>query len=52
MDKIDNHHRKLEDFSYELEIIRKNGFKPIAVTQMYLEDTFVFKTKKEANNAF
>ena len=47
-----NHDRPLNDFEDQLKIIREHGFKPISVTQMELEDTFVFETKKEANKAF
>ena len=39
-------------FSEDLETIRKAGFNPIAVSQLYFEDTFVFKTKSEAKRAF
>jgi len=47
-----NHDRDISDFKYDLDIIRKSGFNPIAVSQMYLENTFVFETEKEANNAY
>lgn len=47
-----NHDRKLETFQTELEIIRENGFNPIAVTQMYFEDTYVFETGQEAKKAY
>jgi hypothetical protein len=47
-----NHDRTLSDFQNSIDIIIKAGFKPIAVTQMYLEDTFVFKTSEEANKAY
>lgn len=47
-----NHNRPLESFQDDLEVIRQAGFKPIAVTQMYFEDTFVFETEEEANQAF
>ena len=47
-----NHKRPLSDFYPKIDLIREAGFKPIAVTQMYLEDTFVFETKEEALNAY
>lgn len=47
-----NHHRPLKDFKKDIEIIRNAGFKPIAVTQMYFEDTFVFETDEEADEAY
>jgi len=47
-----NHDRPLSDFEQQLLIIRDAGFKPIAVSQIYFEDTFVFKTKEEAENAY
>lgn len=47
-----NHDRPLEDFENNLKFLHKAGFNPIAVTQMYFEDTYVFKTKKEANRAY
>lgn len=40
------------DTSVSLETIRLNGFNPIAITQMMLEETFVFNTLQEANQAF
>lgn len=47
-----NHDREVEDFQEDLEVIREEGFNPIAVTQMYFEETFVFETPEEANRAF
>jgi 4-amino-4-deoxy-L-arabinose transferase-like glycosyltransferase len=47
-----NHDRTLEEFQSQLKIIENAGFKPIAVSQLYFEDTFVFETSKEANEAF
>jgi hypothetical protein len=46
-----NHNRELSDFKEQLDIIKNSGFNPIGVTQMYFEDTFIFKTKKEAKLA-
>lgn len=47
-----NHNRPLEDFLNEINIIKENGFNPIAVTQMYFEDVYVFETKEEARAAY
>lgn len=52
MDIKYNVNRKLSSYSRDLRIIRKHGFNPIAVAQIYLEETFVFKTKKEALEAY
>ena len=47
-----NHNRPLSDFKDYIEVIKAAGFNPIAVTQYYLEDTFIFNTDEEANNAY
>jgi len=47
-----NHDRPLSDFDQQLLLIRDAEFKPIAVSQMYFEDTFVFKTPEEAKKAY
>ena len=47
-----NHNRPLESFQKELKIIKENGFYPIAVTQMYFEDVYVFETSEEAKSAY
>lgn len=47
-----NHKYPLSTFQNQIDIIRENGFKPIAVTQFYLEDTFVFETEEEAYKAY
>lgn len=47
-----NHDRPLSDFEPQLKILREHGFKPIAVTQILFEDTFVFETNKEAKKAY
>lgn len=47
-----NHNRDIEDFKIELDIIISAGYTPIAVSQMYMENVFVFKTEEEANNAY
>lgn len=53
MDKIKyNHDRSLSSFEEDIKLIESEGFKVIAVTQMYMEDTFVFETKEDANKAY
>jgi len=47
-----NHNRELSDFQEDINLIKENGFNPIAVTQMYLEDVFVFETNEEAKHAY
>lgn len=47
-----NHKLLLEDFDKGISIIKNAGFNPIAVTQMYCEETFVFETTDEANRAY
>jgi hypothetical protein len=47
-----NHNQKVLDFQDDINIILKAGFKPIAVSQLYLEDTFVFETSAEAKSAY
>jgi cobalamin biosynthesis Co2+ chelatase CbiK len=47
-----NHNRPLSDFQSDIDKLKANGYKPIAVSQMYLEDTFVFETKNEATRAY
>jgi len=39
-----NHDKELVDFQAAIDIIRHHRFEPIAVTQMYFEQVFVFKT--------
>ena len=43
--------RKLSSFKKDINIIKKHGFNPIAVTQMMFEETFVFETEDEATKA-
>lgn len=38
-------------FYFDLELLRKHGFKPIAVTVMVCENTFCFETEEEALRA-
>lgn len=47
-----NHDRTLSDFQSNIDKLKENGFNPIAVSQMYFEDTFVFETEEEAKKAF
>ncbi len=54
------HHRWMEENGLEyctntspsLITLNKHGFYPVAVTSFYLEETFIFRTKKEANEAY
>ena len=36
----------------EIDLIKSNGFKLIGVSMLYLENTFIFESDEEANNAF
>ena len=47
-----NHDRPLSDFKRQISLITNGGFKLIAVSQMYFEDTFVFETQEEADRAY
>ena len=47
-----NHDRPLSDFQDDIDKLKANGYNPIAVSQMYFEDTFVFETKEEAIKAY
>ncbi len=47
-----NHDKTISDFQKEIDKLRANGYNPIAVSQMYLEDVFVFETDEEATNAY
>lgn len=40
------------DTSPSLIELEKHGFYPLAITSFYLEETFIFRTKKEANEAY
>lgn len=46
-----NHKRPLSSFELEINLLKSNGFNPIAVTQMYMEDIYVFETLSEAYGA-
>lgn len=46
-----NHRRPLSNFQGSIDQMKLAGFNPIAVTQMYMEDTFVFETEDEATRA-
>lgn len=47
-----NHDRPVSDFKEDIDKLKSKGFNPIAVTQMYLEDTYVFETNEEATKAY
>ena len=47
-----NHNKELSYFQSSIDIIRHHGFNPIAVTQMYSEQVFVFETDSEAQMAY
>lgn len=47
-----NHIKEKQDFQEQINIIKSAGFKLIAVSQLYLEDTFVFESPEEANKAY
>ena len=46
-----NHRTYGTNKSESLTILRNAGFKPIAVTHMMCEETFVFNTEEEATRA-
>ncbi len=43
---------ELRKYYFDLEILKSAGYKPIAVTTMMCENTFVFETQDEADRAF
>jgi hypothetical protein len=47
-----NHNRGFSDFEYSIDVLHKHGFNPIAVTQMYFEEVYVFETDAEAQMAY
>lgn len=47
-----NHNKDFEFLQDDIYLIVSNGYKPIAVTQIYMEDTFVFETEEEAKRAY
>ena len=47
-----NHNRPIESFHEDIDVIKKHGFNPIAVSQMFFEDTFVFETAEESERAY
>lgn len=47
-----NHNRPSSDFLADIDMLKSYGYNPIAVTQMMLEDTFVFETDEEAESAY
>ena len=44
--------QELRKYYFDLEILKSAGYKPVAVTTMMCENTFVFETKDEADRAF
>ncbi len=40
------------DTSVSLDHLREHGLNPIAITQLYLEETFVFNTPEEADKGY
>lgn len=50
--KRPNTNRSIETYQEQIDIIRKGGFNPIAVCQLFFEDTFVFETNAEAIDAY
>ena len=58
--EVEAYHRWMEENCLEhctntspsLITLNKHGFYPVAVTSFYLEETFIFRTKKEANEAY
>lgn len=48
----DNGYEYCTDTSPSLMTIIEHGFSPIAITSHFLEETFVFNTKKEADRAY
>lgn len=47
-----NHNRDIESFNDEIKILNDNGFYPIGVSQLYLEDVFIFEDNKESKLAY
>jgi hypothetical protein len=47
-----NHTRPLSDFQDDIDKLKASGYNPIAVSQMFFEDTFVFETNEEATKAY
>lgn len=46
-----NHSRTVSDFEEQIEILRNHQYNPIAVSQLFCEDVFVFETDDEARRA-
>lgn len=38
--------------SYSLKVLREYGYKPIGITTMMCEETFIFETQEEASRAY
>lgn len=43
---------ELFGWTEEVQILKKWGYRPIGITQMYFETTFIFQGPQEANNAY
>lgn len=60
MQKASDHHNWMVENGLEyctntspsLMELKQHGFNPIGITSHYLEETFIFRTKKEAKKAF
>ena len=58
--EVEAYHRWMEENGLEhctntspsLITLKKHGFYPVAITSFYLEESFIFRTKKEANEAY
>lgn len=50
-DEYDEHDGYGTPDSYLLKLVQQAGFKPIGITVLYCEETFIFKSKQEAINA-
>ena len=42
----------LRKYYFDLEVLKTHGYKPVAVTTMMCENTFVFETQDEADRAY
>lgn len=47
-----NHNKDFSHFQKYLDLLLFKGYKPIAVSQIYMEDTYVFETAEEAKQAY
>lgn len=42
----------MENYQRQIDLLRKHGFRPLAVTESDLEDLFIFSSQEEADIAF